>query len=169
MCLQNVLKTFEWSVNKLAQSQNGPELVTNAWHVWSHTFITHVNSIRTTRLGLFQGSDFAGDPEDSKSTSRDSCAYSYVFQGTSSVHSRQSRKITTISKNDTHVFEQNKMLRASKKTNRQQYREQKTFLTSEMASTLEVWTSCDVITAAVQVQCVHKLRVCTARRRQQHF
>ena len=48
------------------QSQNGPKPVTNAWIVWSLTFITQVNS---NKLGLFQDSDFAGDLEDTKSTS----------------------------------------------------------------------------------------------------
>ena len=52
--------------------------MTNAWIDWSHTFITHVNTdsycyvgntAKQCRLGLFQDSDFAGDLEDSKSTS----------------------------------------------------------------------------------------------------
>ena len=56
-------------------SQNGQNLVTNAWRVWSRTFITHWqscyggNTAQQCRLGLFQESDFAGDLEDPKSTS----------------------------------------------------------------------------------------------------
>ena len=59
-------------------SLDGPELVTNVQHHESHTFITHMNSnnivmggntAQQYRLGLFQDSDFAGDLEDSKSTS----------------------------------------------------------------------------------------------------
>ena len=58
--------------------QNGPKLVTSAWIDWYLTFITHVNTNsiamwvilqKQCRLGLFQDSDFAGDLEDSKSTS----------------------------------------------------------------------------------------------------
>ena len=57
--------------------RNGPRPVTNAWIDWFHTFITHVktqycqvgNTVKQCRLGLFQDPDFAGDLEDSKSTS----------------------------------------------------------------------------------------------------
>ena len=56
----------------------GPKPVTNAWIDWFHIFIILVNTkkychvgntVKQCRLGLFQDSDFAGDLEDSKSTS----------------------------------------------------------------------------------------------------
>ena len=59
-------------------SQNGPKLVTNAWINWFH-HIHHTceyiqycyvgKTAKQCRLVLFQDSDFAGDLEDSKSTS----------------------------------------------------------------------------------------------------
>ena len=64
----------QWT-NLHDQSQNGPRSVTNDWIVWYFTSITHVNiysivmwcnTAEQCRLGL---SDFAGDLEDSKSTS----------------------------------------------------------------------------------------------------
>ena len=63
--------------NLPVQLQNGPKLVTNVWSVWYLTFITLVNSnnghvgntAQHCRQGLIQDSDFAGDLEDSKSTS----------------------------------------------------------------------------------------------------
>ena len=67
----------QW-INLQGRLQNGPKPVTNAWIDWFHTFITHVNrnSIAMWVIlqnkadwGLFQDSDFAGDLEDSKSTS----------------------------------------------------------------------------------------------------
>ena len=63
---------FLWSVNKLARA------VRNAWRVWSRTFIIHVNTGKivlwetqhnNADLDCFKDSDFAGDLEDSKSTS----------------------------------------------------------------------------------------------------
>ena len=60
------------------RSQNGPEHVTNDWIVWYLTSITHVNTNSIVlRVMLqnnagwdcFQDSEFAGDLEDSKSTS----------------------------------------------------------------------------------------------------
>ena len=61
------------------QSQSGPELATNVWHVWSHTFISRrvkTRNIVTWEIQLnivvwdcFQDSDFAEDLEVSKSTS----------------------------------------------------------------------------------------------------
>ena len=60
------------------QSLNGPKHVTNDYLVWSPTVIIHLstNSIvmwetlpNNADLGLFEDFDFAGDPEDSKSTS----------------------------------------------------------------------------------------------------
>ena len=89
VCCQIVLKClhlarigrldFLWSVNKFARSiKNGPKLVTNAWIDWFHTFIIHVITnkivmwvilLNNAGSGLFQDSDFAGDLEDSKSTS----------------------------------------------------------------------------------------------------
>ena len=67
----------QWT-NLHDRSQNGPSLVMNDYLVCSVTFITHVitkqychvrNTAEQCRLGLFQDSDFAGDLEDSKSTS----------------------------------------------------------------------------------------------------
>ena len=60
------------------QSQNGLRHVTDAWQGWFLTFITHDfgqychvgNTAQHCRLSLFQDSDFAGEFEDSKSTSR---------------------------------------------------------------------------------------------------
>ena len=58
--------------------RNGQKLVINASHVWSHTFITHVNTGKIVMWWtqhniadwwLFEDSDFAGDLEDSKSPS----------------------------------------------------------------------------------------------------
>ena len=57
-----------WQVNKLARSIT--RLVTNVWIDWFHKQYFHVgNTARRCRLGLLQDSDFAGDIEDSKSTS----------------------------------------------------------------------------------------------------
>ena len=59
-------------------SPNGPEHATNVWHVWSRTFITYINSnnivMRETQHNnagwdCFRTLAFAGDLEDSKSTS----------------------------------------------------------------------------------------------------
>ena len=60
--------------NLLDPSQNGQEHATDDWCAWSPTFITQVttskgNTVQHCRLGSFQDSDFAGDLEDSKSTS----------------------------------------------------------------------------------------------------
>ena len=65
------------STNLHDRSQNGLKRVTNDYLVWSLTFIIHEykqycyvgNTAKQCRLGLFQDSDFAGDLEDSKSTS----------------------------------------------------------------------------------------------------
>ena len=73
-------QTILWYVNKNCheQSQNGQEPVTNAWVAWCRTvnprvitdnFAMCVITAQHRRLGLFQDSDFAGDLEDSKSTS----------------------------------------------------------------------------------------------------
>ena len=52
------------------RSQNGQNLVTNAWHTCEFRQYCHVgNRAQQCRLGLFQDSDVAGDLEDSKSTS----------------------------------------------------------------------------------------------------
>ena len=60
------------------RSQNGPKHVTKYYVVWSLTFIIHVNTNSSAMWetlpnkadwGQFQDSDFAGDLEDSKSTS----------------------------------------------------------------------------------------------------
>ena len=63
--------------NLLVPSRNGQVRARNAWRVWSLTFIIHVYSnnivmwetAQKCRSGIFQDSDFAGDSEDSKSTS----------------------------------------------------------------------------------------------------
>ena len=89
LCSQIVLKCFflarigrpifhgQWT-NFHDQSLNGLKLVTNDYLVWSPAFITQVNTnkychvgstAKQCRLELFQDSDFAGDLEDSKSTS----------------------------------------------------------------------------------------------------
>ena len=77
----NSMKTwyfFGQQINLHEQSANGPKLVTNDWIVWYLTSITHMNinsivmwgkTAKQCRLGLLQDSDFAGDLEDSKSTS----------------------------------------------------------------------------------------------------
>ena len=64
--------------NLLVRSRNGQKPVTNVWHARSLTFFIHVKTgnivmwetqtAQQCRLGLFQDSDFAGDLEDSKST-----------------------------------------------------------------------------------------------------
>ena len=60
------------------RSPNVPEHVTNAWLVYfliyttrmnSSSIVTWENTAQQCRLGLFQDSDFAGDLEDSTSTS----------------------------------------------------------------------------------------------------
>ena len=69
-----------WSVNKFARAiTKWTRACDKTFSTFeSHTFITHVksnknghvgNTARQCRLGLCQHSDFAGDPEDSKSTS----------------------------------------------------------------------------------------------------
>ena len=75
-----VEQTFYCQWTKLHElSQNGQELVTNAWFgsFWYPTFITRAitgnivigNTAQQCRLGLFQDSDFAWDLEDSKPAS----------------------------------------------------------------------------------------------------
>ena len=77
LVLWDLISCGLWT-NLLVWSQKEQKHVTNAWRVWSHTFITRVNTnsivyvgntAKQCRLGLFQDSDFAGDLEDSKSTS----------------------------------------------------------------------------------------------------
>ena len=67
----------QWT-NLHDRSQNGPKLVTNDYlvlisyihHTCAYKHYCHVgNTAKQCRLGLFQDSDFAGDLEDSKSTS----------------------------------------------------------------------------------------------------
>ena len=67
----------QWT-NLHDRSQNGPKLVTNDYlvlisdihHTCDYKHYCHVgNTAKQCRLGLFQDSDFAGDLEDSKSTS----------------------------------------------------------------------------------------------------
>ena len=67
-----------WSVNKLARSLKWTKacdkrlnrLISYIQHTSEFKQYCHVgNTAKQCRLGLFQGSDFAGDLEDSKSTS----------------------------------------------------------------------------------------------------
>ena len=70
---------FLWSVNKLARSitkwtkacdKRLNRLISNIHHTSEYKQYCHVgNTAKQCRLGLFQDSDFAGDLEDSKSTS----------------------------------------------------------------------------------------------------
>ena len=63
--LEDLIFYGQWA-NLHDRSQNGPKHVTNAWIVWSLTFIIHVttnnvgNTAKQCRLGLFQDSDFCG-------------------------------------------------------------------------------------------------------------
>ena len=67
-----------WSVNKLARSitkrtcdKRLNRLISYIHHTSEYKQYCHVgNTAKQCRLGLFQDSDFAGDLEDSKSTSR---------------------------------------------------------------------------------------------------
>ena len=89
VCSQIVLKCFYlarigrpdilWSVNKLARSitkwtkacdKRLNRLISKIHHTCEYKQYCHVgNTAKQCRLGLFQDSDFAGDLEDSKSTS----------------------------------------------------------------------------------------------------
>ena len=70
---------FLWSVNKLARSitkwtkacdKRLNRLISDIHHTCEYKQYCHVgNTAKQCRLGLFQDSDFAGDLEDSKSTS----------------------------------------------------------------------------------------------------
>ena len=70
---------FLWSVNKLARSITKWTRASDKRSVRSISYIHHTcefrqycyvgNTAQQCRLGLFQDSDFAGDVEDSKSTS----------------------------------------------------------------------------------------------------
>ena len=76
--LEDLIFYFQWT-HLHDRSRNGRKPATNDHLVWSLTFIIHVNTNSIAmwetlpnnecRLGLFQDSDFAGDLEDSKSTS----------------------------------------------------------------------------------------------------
>ena len=79
-----------WSVNKLARSitkwtkacdKRLNRLISYIHHTSEYKQYCHVgNTAKQCRLGLFQDSDFAGDLEDSKSTSGGTlCAYSEVI------------------------------------------------------------------------------------------
>ena len=89
VCSQNVLKCLYltrigrpdilWSVNKLARSitkwtkacdKRLNRLISCVHHTCEYKQYCHMgNTAKQCRLGLFQDSDFAGDLEDSKSTS----------------------------------------------------------------------------------------------------
>ena len=71
------------------RSRNGPKLATNVClvlisyihHTCDYKQYCHVgNTAKQCRLGLFQDSDFAGDLEDSKSTSGGTLAFSEVIR-----------------------------------------------------------------------------------------
>ena len=74
--LEDLIFYGQWNLH--GRLKNGPKPVTNAWIDWYLT-IHHTceykqycyvgNTAKQCRLGLFQDSDFAGDLEDSKSTS----------------------------------------------------------------------------------------------------
>ena len=91
------------------QSQNGPEHVTNAWRVWSLTFITPVttdkycyvgNTAQHCRQACFQDSDFAGDFEDSNQLLEESYVYSEVEHLSPSVGcARNKRQYPTVPQN----------------------------------------------------------------------
>ena len=95
VCSQIVLKCsylarigrpdIPWSVNKLARSitkwtkacdKRLNRLISYIHHTSEYKQYCHVgNTAKQCRLGLFQDSDFAGDPEDSKSTSSETLCF----------------------------------------------------------------------------------------------
>ena len=78
-----------WSVNKFARSitdrtkacdKRLPRLISYFHHTCEYKQYCYVgNTVNKCRQGLFQDSDFAGDLEDSKSTSGEHCAFSEVI------------------------------------------------------------------------------------------
>ena len=98
-----------WSVNKLARSitkwtkacdKRLNRLISYVHHTCEYKQYCHVgNTARQCRLGLFQDSDFAGDLEDSKSTSgRTLCIFgTHTFVPTS----RMCKKETSVSHRST--------------------------------------------------------------------
>ena len=90
-----------WSVNKLARSitkwtracdKRLNRLISYIHHTCEHRHCCHVrNTAKQCRLGLFQDSDFAGDLEDSKSTSGGTlCVFgSHTFVPISSMCKKQ--------------------------------------------------------------------------------
>ena len=97
----------QWT-NLLEQSHNGQESVTNAEPVWFHSFITQMTTdnivmwviqAQHCRLGLFQDSDFAGDLEDSNSTSGENLMYLWKWNICS--HGRLCKKRTSVSHSST--------------------------------------------------------------------
>ena len=97
----------QW-INLQDPPQNGLKPVTNTWLDWFLSFIirVNINNIvmwvilqKQCRLGLFQDSDFAGDLEDSKSTSEGTlCVFgSHTFVPTSWMCKKQ----TSVSRSST--------------------------------------------------------------------
>ena len=120
-CSQNVLKCLYlerigrpdilWSANKLARSitkwtkacdKRLNRLISNIHHTSEYKQHCHVgNTAKHCRLGLFQDSDFAGDFEDSKSTSGGTlCVFgSHTFVPTSEGCARNKHQFLTVQQN----------------------------------------------------------------------
>ena len=107
-CSQIVLKCILWSVNKLARSitkwtkacdKRLNRLISYIHHTSEYKQDCHVgNTAKQCRLGLFQDCDFAGDLEDSKSTSgRTLC----IFGSHTFVPSWMCKKQTSVSHSST--------------------------------------------------------------------
>ena len=120
VCSQIVLKCFylarterpdiQWSLNKLARSitkwtkacdKRLNRLISYIYHTCEYEQYCHVgNTAKQCRLGLFQ--DFAGDLEDSKSTSGGTlCVFgSHIFVPISWMCKKQTSRAQAISKSD---------------------------------------------------------------------
>ena len=103
-----------WSVNKLARSiktwtkacdKRLNRLISHIHHTCEYKQYCHVgNTAKQFRLGLFQDSDFAGNLEDSKSTSGGTlCVFgSHTFVPISWMCKKQMcKKLTAVSKSST--------------------------------------------------------------------